>query len=137
MPQKRMSGYIRAPTYMAIKVLVVDDNEHLRNIFSTVLQSSGYQVVQAASGCEAIEKARSSGPNVIIMDIDLPDMTGLDAMRAIRKENSRLPIIGLSAFFAREWKDKALAAGMMDFLEKPVSAEVLRSKIEIYARGVA
>jgi CheY-like chemotaxis protein len=122
---------------MPTKVLIVDDNEHLRNIFRTVLQSAGYQVVQAASGCEAIEKARSSGANLVIMDIDLPDMTGLDAMRAIRKDNSQLPIIGLSAFFAREWKEKALAAGMMDFLEKPVSAEILRSKIEAYARVVA
>ena len=122
---------------MPTKVLVVDDNEHLRNIFRTVLQSAGYEVVQAATGCEAIEKARSSGPNLIVMDIDLPDMSGLDALKAIRKNNSQLPIIGLSAFFAREWKEKALAAGMMDFLEKPVSAELLREKIETYARVVA
>jgi CheY-like chemotaxis protein len=119
---------------MATKLLIVDDNDHLREIFRALLQFSGYQTFDAATGIEAIDKACSMQPDLILMDINLPDMSGIDVVRAIRgnPQTSQIPIIGLSAVLARDLRDKALQSGMVDYLEKPISAELLRSKIEAH-----
>jgi CheY-like chemotaxis protein len=117
---------------MTKTVLIVDDNEHLRDILASVLRSSGYEISQAATGVEAIEKAISTSPHLILLDLDLPDMKGTDAAWAIRKNSTtaHIPIIGCSAFFGSEWRTEALRAGMVDYLLKLISAEVIKEKIE-------
>jgi CheY-like chemotaxis protein len=62
---------------MANSVLLVDDNEHLRRIFGSILRFSGYEIVEAESGAEAIEKAASVQPHLILLDLVLPDMNGI------------------------------------------------------------
>jgi len=86
---------------MAKKILIVDDNEHLRTILASILQFSGYEISEAATGTQAIEKAVSAKPNLILLDLELPDMTGADAAQAISKDprTARIPIVGCSAFF--------------------------------------
>jgi CheY-like chemotaxis protein len=66
------------------------------------------------------------------MDLDLPDISGIDAAKAIKKnpEMARIPIIAQTAWSARQWKSKVLQIGMMDYLEKPVSLEVIKATIE-------
>jgi CheY-like chemotaxis protein len=117
---------------MAKKVLIVEDNQHLREVLSSVLQYSGYTVSTAATGNQAIEKAVSTEPNIILLDLDLPDITGVDAARAIRKnpKSAHIPIIACSALSAVEWKEQALRAGMVDYLQKPIPFAVIKAKIE-------
>ena len=84
-------------------VLVVDDDEHLREILSAMLRVSGYEISEAATGTEAVNKAISEKPDLILLDIELPDIKGPDVARAIRNNpaSAHIPIIGCSAFFGR------------------------------------
>ena len=117
---------------MTKKILIVDDNEHLRQLLASILRFSGYEISEAATGTQAIEKAVSAKPNLILMDIDLPDITGADAAQAIRKDprTAHIPIVGCSAHLGWEFREAALRAGMIDFLVKPLDATVIRAKIE-------
>jgi CheY-like chemotaxis protein len=117
---------------MAKSVLIVDDNEHLRKILSSILRSSGYEIVEAANGADAIEKAASAQPHVILLDLVLPDINGIDVARSIKRNqrSAHIPIIGCSAFSIGEERKDSLAAGMVDYLRKPISSQGLKAKIE-------
>ncbi len=117
---------------MAKSVLIVEDNEHQRNIYASILRFSGYEVVEAASGADAIEKAASAQPHLILLDLFLPDMNGIDVARSIKRNqrSAHIPIIGCSAFSIGAEREDSLAAGMVDYLRKPISSQVLKAKIE-------
>jgi len=128
--------FVQFPVNMAKRVLIVDDNEHLRVILASILRFSGYEIFEAESGTQAIEKALSAKPNLILLDLDLTDMSGLDAARVIRKNSTtaNIPIIACSAWSGREWREKALSAGMDDYLQKPIPSAVIKAKIEQFIR---
>ena len=117
---------------MAKKILIVDDNEHLRQILSSILRFSGYEISEAGTGTQAIEKAVSAKPNLILLDLNLPDMTGADVSKAICKDQrtAGIPIVGCSAYLGLEWREVALRAGMVDYLEKPISAAAIEAVVE-------
>jgi len=117
---------------MAKKILIVDDNEHLRQILSSILRFSGYEISEAGTGTQAIEKAVSAKPNLILLDLNLPDMTGADVSKAICKDQrtAGIPIVGCSAYLGLEWRKVALRAGMVDYLEKPISAAAIEAVVE-------
>ena len=102
---------------VAKSVLVVEDNEHLRHIVASVLRFYGYEIVEAASGAEAIEKAASAQPNLILLDLNLPDFTGIHVARSIKKNlrSAHIPIIASSAFSKGEEREESLSAGMVDY----------------------
>jgi len=117
---------------MAKNILVVEDNEDLRQIFASIIRVSGYQVLEAGSGGEGIEKAVFAKPNLILLDLSLPDMSGIDAVRAIKKNQvtADIPIIACSAYPRDENMEKALRAGAVYYLQKPISARLMKAKIE-------
>ena len=117
---------------MAKSVLIVEDNEHQRNIYASILRFSGYEVVEAASGADAIEKAASALPHLILLDLVLPDMNGIDVARSVKRNqrSAHIPIIVCSAFSTGEEKEDSLSAGVVDYLRKPISSQVLKAKIE-------
>ena len=117
---------------MAKIVLIVDDDEHLREILATMLRFSGYEIAQAATGAEAVNKAVSLKPDLILLDINLPDIKGPEVSRAIKNNptTAHIPIIGCSAYFGSEYRKEALEAGMVDYLVKPISLETIQAKIE-------
>lgn len=119
---------------MAKNVLVVDDNEHLRRILAVFLRSRGYETSEAASGHEAVQTAITEKPDLILLDLTLPDMEGTDTAQAIRKNSStaHIPIIGCSAYFGNEFREEALRAGMADYVQKPFSADAIETVIEQY-----
>ena len=114
---------------MAKRILIVDDNEHLRQILSSILRFSGYEISEAGTGTQAIEKAVSAKPNLILLDLNLPDMTGVDVSKATCKDQrtAGIPIVGCSAYLGLEWRKVALRAGMVDYLEKPISAAAIEA----------
>jgi len=114
------------------RILIVEDNEELRKMLAWVLQPHGYETLQAATGKEGIEKAIAAQPGLILLDIRLPDMNGVDVARAI-KTNTRtahIPIVGWSAYFGERWREEALRAGMVAYMEKPLSAPVIEATIK-------
>ena len=120
------------PVEMPKSVLIVDDNQHLREIYASILRSSGYEIVEAENGADAIEKAASAQPQVILLDLVLPDINGIDVARSIKRNqrSAHIPIIGCSAFSIGEERENSLAAGMVDYLRKPFPSQLLKAKIE-------
>jgi two-component system, cell cycle response regulator DivK len=118
---------------MAKRILVVEDGADLRAVVVAVLkQVCGYDTIEAADGREAVAKAVSEKPDLILMDVSLPDISGIDAARAVKSNprTSHIPIIAQTGWISSRWKAAALAAGMVAYLQKPVSLETIISTIE-------
>jgi CheY-like chemotaxis protein len=124
---------------MPERILIVEDNEHSRTFLGLILGSAGYEVLEAENGTQAIEKALTGSPDLILMDLGLPDMTGIDAARLIKANptTSHIPIMAYSAWSAREWREEALGAGMVEYLQKPVETELIKAKIEKFLLRVS
>jgi len=119
---------------MPKKVLIVEDNRYLREILASILHSSGYLIMEAATGLQGVEIALAEQPTLILLDLDLPDITGIETARVL-KENpltTDIPIIACSAMSGSEWRDVALRAGIVDYLQKPISLAIIKAKIEQY-----
>ncbi len=96
-----------------LKVLVVDDTEHVRDMLVQMLELDGFDVVgQASSGEEAIDLAKSSDPNVIVMDYVMPDLDGLSAAKAIKKDRPTQAIILYTAYLDANVENQAREAGV-------------------------
>ena len=118
---------------MAIKnVLVVDDSATDTHILSNMLTKNGYTVSTVASGEEAIDKAKKEKPDLILMDIIMPGMSGFEATRTIARdpETASIPIIIVSTKGQETDKAWGLRQGAKDYVVKPVSEKVLMEKIQ-------
>lgn len=114
------------------RILLVEDNEMNRDVLSRLLQRRGYSVLFAEDGETAVSLAKAEHPDLILMDISLPQMDGYQATQALRLEPGfeRLPIIALTAHAMTSDRDRALKAGCTDFETKPVEFPRLLAKIE-------
>jgi two-component system cell cycle response regulator DivK len=118
---------------MSKRILVVEDCDDSRTILVAILKRfCGYETIEAANGAEAIEKAVSEKPDLILMDLDLPDISGMEAAKAVKENPStaHIPIVAQTAWSSRQWKGRVLRLGMVDYLEKPVSMELMKATIE-------
>jgi two-component system, cell cycle response regulator DivK len=109
------------------KILIVEDNSHLRELFALLLQRSGFDVVEAATGFEAINQTRTTHPDLILMDLGLPDMTGAEAMSVLNADlfTREIPVIVNTAFLRGPMVDQAIAAGAAEILYKPTGLKTL------------
>lgn len=114
-------------------ILVVEDDRPIRNFISVSLSTQGYRTIETDSGREAIEIAATRNPEVIIMDLGLPDIDGLDAIRRIR-EWTRIPVIVVSARGQEKEKVEALDSGADDYLTKPFSIAELLARVRVAMR---
>jgi CheY-like chemotaxis protein len=114
-------------------IMVVEDNELSRDALSRRLERRGYRIVVAVDGEEAIQLGRSEQPDLVLMDLGLPRVDGLEATRQLKADptTQRIPIIVLSAHAMTNDRDTALAAGGDDFDTKPVRFQALLEKIEV------
>ncbi|HEY7322531.1 MAG TPA: response regulator [Candidatus Binatia bacterium] len=115
------------------KILVVDDHEELRQLMAIYLGHCGYNVLESANGRTAISTAIAADPKFILLDLRLPDMSGLEVARALRNmaQTKRTPIVGWTAYpFSAQEKKRLLRAGFIDCLLKPVDPRMLESLIE-------
>ena len=118
---------------MSKRILVVEDRDESRTILVAILkQFCGYETIEAANGAEAIEKALSEKPDLILMDLDLPDISGMEAAKAVKgnPNTAHIPIVAQTAWSSRQWKGRVLRLGMADYLEKPISMELMKATIE-------
>ncbi len=116
------------------KILLVEDNEMNREMLSRRLIKRGFEIVFAVTGREAIDKALSELPNLILMDLSLPDVDGWEATRRIKgqQETAAIPVIALTAHAMSGDREKALQAGADDYDTKPVEFTRLLQKIEYF-----
>jgi CheY-like chemotaxis protein len=115
-------------------ILVVDDYDDIRAMTQKALESFGYRVVEAANGAEAVRVAQAESPDLILMDLTMPNMDGFATIHQLRKLLGlrNVPIIALSAHTAREVREDALAAGCREFITKPVLIDRLKAVVERY-----
>ncbi len=116
------------------KILVVEDNETNMYIFSRILRKGGHEVIPATSGEEGVEMAIKEKPDLILMDIQLADMDGLEATKKIKesKEGKGIPIVVLTSYAMVGDREKVLAAGCTGYIEKPINPDTFLAKIERY-----
>ena len=106
-------------------ILVAEDNAFNRTIISQWLAMAGIEVVLAGTGGEACSALASADPDLVFMDVRMPEMDGIEATRHIRRSGFRKPIVGLSAATSNADQNACLDAGMNDFLAKPIDADEL------------
>jgi CheY-like chemotaxis protein len=116
-------------SWIGKKVLIVEDDRVNLMMVKLFLASTGITIYNAVNGDEAIEQFNSSKPDIILMDIRMPGMDGLDATRIIRVTDKTIPIIAVTAFAMPNDEEIAMAAGCSAFITKPYSKNVLMLKM--------
>jgi CheY-like chemotaxis protein len=118
---------------MRKRVLVAEDYDDIRRMMKILLECRGYEVLEAADGFEAVKKAVSDNPDLILMDIAMPVMDGLQATQAIRQHDNLadVPIVAVTAY-GDFYGDKAMDAGCNDVIQKPLDFGNLEPLVESY-----
>jgi DNA-binding response OmpR family regulator len=117
------------------RILVIDDEQRILNFLSSKLRASGYEVITATSGKEALELVQAQEPNLVVLDIMMPKMDGFETLKELRSFSS-VPAIILSAKGTNADKIKGLDLGADDYLAKPFSPDELVARIEAVRRRV-
>ena len=114
------------------KLFVVEDDAMIRDMLSRRLQHEGYQVITAVNGAAAIMRARSEHPDLVLMDMGLPLISGYQATTRLKElpETAAIPIIALTAFTMTDDREKCLAAGCDEYESKPIVFDRLLTKIQ-------
>jgi two-component system, cell cycle response regulator DivK len=116
------------------KILIVEDNNDSREIMNLFITKLGYQAIKAKNSNEAIAFAETEAPDLIFMDMELPDLDGVKTT-AILKQNpktSHIPVVALTAWMSELWEEKASKVGLTTYLLKPISPQTLKQTIEEY-----
>jgi len=131
-PQVRDSG---RPAHAPL-VLIVDDNEKNRKLARDVLRAAGLHTLEAARGDEAITLATDHRPDVVLLDLRLPDMNGEDVARELRRGavTARIPIVALSASRYAWSSDQLLATGFDGYLQKPIDVRAFPDQVRDFCR---
>lgn len=118
-------------------ILLVEDNETIRNAFGVLLEESGYRVEYARTGEEAIAKARLRLPDLILMDLGLPDINGLEVTRRLKADpfTRRTAVVALTGRALETDRKACLDAGCAGYLSKPVDSENLLRKIPEFLKS--
>lgn len=121
-------------TVTPTKILVVDDEAYLADLVATALRYEGFETAVAGSGAEALASVARFGPDLIVLDVMLPDGSGLDACARLRRDGCEAPVVFLTARDATEDKIKGLTVGGDDYVTKPFSLEELIARIRAVLR---
>jgi two-component system cell cycle response regulator DivK len=109
------------------RILVVEDNEKNMKLFRDVLVATGYRTLEATTGIQAVDMASEHMPDLVLMDIQLPDLDGVQALHRLRADarTARIPVLALTAQAMRGDRERFLAAGFDGYLSKPVDVREL------------
>jgi two-component system, cell cycle response regulator DivK len=121
---------------MAYSILYIEDNPDNKALVQRALESKGYRFIWAENGLQGLDIARKEPPDVILLDINLPDIDGYEVARRLRSENTSsllyVPIIAITANALRGDAEKALAAGCDVYMSKPINIRELWARIEAF-----
>jgi CheY-like chemotaxis protein len=119
------------------RILVVEDNALNMKLFRDVLVATGYRAIEATSGATAVEMATEHVPNLVLMDIQLPDFDGVEALRRLRADarTASIPVLAVTAQAMRGDGDRFLAAGFDGYVAKPVDVTALIGAVRTHCRG--
>lgn len=108
---------------MSKTVMIVEDNELNMKLFHDLLEANGYRTIQTRNGNEALDLARTHKPDLILMDIQLPEISGLDVTRWIKEDETirHIPVIAVTAFAMKGDEERIRAGGCEAYLSKPIS----------------
>ena len=125
-----------SPSPSAPLVLIVDDNERNRRLAREVLRADGLRTIEAATGGAGIAVAAEQMPDVILLDLELPDMHGTDVAVELREDarTARIPVVALSARPYVGDREGLLAAGLVGYLEKPIDVSEFPEQVRSYCR---
>tara|TARA_Y100000310_G_scaffold128407_1_gene127593 strand:+ start:7499 stop:7882 length:384 start_codon:yes stop_codon:yes gene_type:complete len=114
------------------KILVVEDEPHIVKLVSFILESNGYEVIQAFVGAEGVEKAKTKQPHLVVLDIMMPGMDGFQVAKILSKDpkTNFIPILMLSSKAQFEDKMTGIDAGALDYITKPFEKEELLAKVK-------
>lgn len=115
-------------------VLIVDDNEKNRKLAGSILSAAGFRTIEAATGSEGLALAAEHLPDVILMDLRLPDMDGTEAMRTLgeQERTNRIPVVAVSAMRLEGSGDWLEAAGFAGWIEKPIRIDTFADQVRRY-----
>jgi two-component system response regulator MprA len=117
-----------------MRLLVVDDDRALRDVLRRALTLSGYEVMLATGGAEALSQVTTTVPDAVVLDIGLPDIDGLEVCRLLRREGNRVPVLMLTARDAVSDRIDGLDAGADDYLVKPFDIDELKARLRALLR---
>lgn len=117
---------------MAQKILIVEDNELNLKLFRDLLEAHGYETFETKDGNEALSIARNIRPDLILMDIQLPEISGLDITKRLKADDevSHIPVIAVTAFAMKDDEEMILSAGCEAYMSKPISIPVFISTVQ-------
>lgn len=120
----------------ADRLLVIDDSKEARDFLEEFLVFQGYTVLTAKDGAEGLHRALHEHPDVILVDMQMPKMTGLEVIKALNREGRGIPVIFLTAFGSEELAVQAIRAGARDYVPKPCEPQVIQASVERALRDV-
>jgi DNA-binding response OmpR family regulator len=116
-----------------VKILVVEDDTGTREIVARALKRAGYEVIEASTGCRALELVASARPGLVVLDVGLPDVDGFEVCRQLRLRN-QVPIVMLTARDEEDDVMRAFKLGADDYVTKPFSARLLTARVAVVLR---
>ena len=122
---------------MPRKILIVEDNEDNRDLAVKVLRNKGFETVTAVDGEEAIEKAVSEKPDLILLDISLPKLDGYEVAKRLKnmEEFKDIPIVAFTAHAMKGDREKVIVAGFEGYISKPINVREFPDQVKLYIRG--
>ena len=122
---------------MGAQILVVEDNEKSMKLFRDVLQATGYRTLEATTGAEAVRLAAEHAPKLVLMDIQLPDVDGSEALSRLRADDrtASIPVLALTAQAMHGDRERFLAAGFDGYLSKPVNIAEFVATVKRYCEN--
>lgn len=120
------------------RILVVEDNPLNLKLIRDVLVFQGYDVIEAHSGEEGVDLAHERVPDLVLMDLQLPGIDGVEALRQLRQDPvvGDVPVVAVTAFAMKEDRERAYANGFDGYLSKPISVRALPAQVEAFLRRV-
>lgn len=124
---------------MAKKILIVEDNELNMKLFSDLLEAHNYETVQTRDGMAALELAREHRPDLILMDIQLPEVSGLEVTKWIKEDESlrSIPVVAVTAFAMKGDEEKIREGGCEAYIAKPISVSHFLNTVKHYLDDAA
>ena len=119
---------------MTKTVMIVEDNELNMKLFNDLLEAKGYRTIQTRNGMEALELARQHKPDLILMDIQLPEVSGLEVTKWLKEENElhAIPVIAVTAFAMKGDEERIRQGGCEAYISKPISVAKFLETVETY-----